>query len=125
MKSLHTISVALGVERTRNELLPYILDLMDDDEEILVEMAQTLDGSFLQYVGGPLFAPHLFKPLERLCEVEEPAVREKVSAGIQNNQDFQRIQFSNYCSDSGSGKHKEHLSASECEGLAPANYPDD
>ena len=52
---------------------------MDDDEEILVEMAQTLDGSFLQYVGGPLFAPHLFKPLERLCEVEEPAVREKVS----------------------------------------------
>lgn len=79
MKSLHTISIALGVERTRNELLPYILDLMDDDEEILIEMAQTLDGSFLQYVGGPLFAPHLFKPLERLCEVEEPAVREKVS----------------------------------------------
>lgn len=79
VKSLHTISIALGVERTRNELLPYILDLMDDDEEILIEMAQTLDGSFLQYVGGPLFAPHLFKPLERLCEVEEPAVREKVS----------------------------------------------
>ncbi len=39
VKSLHTISVALGVERMRNELLPYILDLMDDDEEILVEMA--------------------------------------------------------------------------------------
>ena len=35
VKSLQTISVALGVERTRNELLPYILDLMDDDEEIL------------------------------------------------------------------------------------------
>lgn len=89
MKSLHTISVALGVERTRNELLPYILDLMDDDEEILVEMAQTLDGSFLQYVGGPLFAPHLFKPLERLCEVEEPAVREKVS----KNSKWLRISF--------------------------------
>lgn len=39
VKSLHTISVALGVERTRNELLPYILDLMDDDEEVLIEMA--------------------------------------------------------------------------------------
>lgn len=79
VKSLHTISIALGQDRTRNELLPYILDLMDDDEEILIEMAQTLDGSFLQYVGGPLYAPYLFKPLERLCEVEEPTVREKVS----------------------------------------------
>ena len=85
MKSLHTIAVALGVERTRNELLPYILDLMDDDEEVLVEMAQTLDGSFLQYVGGPLFAPHLFKPLERLCEVEETAVREKVRDNYSNS----------------------------------------
>jgi len=25
----------LGKERTRNELLPYMIDLMDDDEEIL------------------------------------------------------------------------------------------
>lgn len=55
---------------------------MDDDEEVLVEMAQMLDGSFLQYVGGPLFAPHIFKPLERLCEVEETAVREKVSSTL-------------------------------------------
>ena len=54
------------MERARNELLPYILDLMDDDEEILIEMAAKLDGDFLEYVGGSLFAPHLFKPLERL-----------------------------------------------------------
>ncbi len=67
------------MERCRNELLPYILDLMDDDEEILVEMSAKLDGNFLEYVGGPLFAPHLFKPLERLCEVEETVVRERVS----------------------------------------------
>jgi serine/threonine-protein phosphatase 2A regulatory subunit A len=68
----------LGKERTRNELLPYILDLMDDDEEILAALAQVLDSSFLDSIGGPLFAPHLFKPLERLCEVEETNVREKV-----------------------------------------------
>jgi serine/threonine-protein phosphatase 2A regulatory subunit A len=67
------------MERTRNELLPYIMDLMDDDEEILVCLAGVLDGDFLEYVGGPLFAPHLFKPLERLCEVDETVVREKVS----------------------------------------------
>ena len=26
-----------------------------------------------------MFAPHLFKPLERLCEIEETTVRDKVS----------------------------------------------
>ena len=79
MQSLPTVAIALGMERCRNELLPYILDLMDDDEEILVEMATALDGSFLEYIGGPLFAPHLFKVLERLSEVEETVVRERVS----------------------------------------------
>jgi serine/threonine-protein phosphatase 2A regulatory subunit A len=79
VKNLNTISIALGMERTRNELLPYIMDLMDDDEQILIALAETLNGSFLEYVGGPLFAPHLLKPLERLCEIEETIVREKVS----------------------------------------------
>ena len=51
---------------------------MDDEEEILIVLAQSLNGSFLDNVGGPLFAPHLFKPLERLCEVEETTIRDKV-----------------------------------------------
>ena len=71
--------MGLGKERTINELMPYITDLMDDDEEVLIALAETLDGKFLDYVGGPLFAPHLFKPLEKLCEVEESTVRDKVS----------------------------------------------
>ena len=71
--------MGLGKERTINELMPYIMDLMDDDEEVLIALAETLDGKFLEYVGGPLFAPHLFKPLEKLCEVEETTVRDKVS----------------------------------------------
>ena len=71
VKDLSTISVALGQEKTRNELLPYIMDLMDDEEDVLVELAMALDGQFLDYIGGHLFAPHLFKPLERLCESEE------------------------------------------------------
>jgi len=43
-----------------------------------------LNGQFLDHVGGPLFAPHLFKPLERLCEVEESTIRDKVSKGFAN-----------------------------------------
>ena len=58
--------------------MPYIMDLMDDDEEILIVLAETLNGQFLDHVGGPLFAPHLFKPLERLCEAEESTIRDKV-----------------------------------------------
>jgi serine/threonine-protein phosphatase 2A regulatory subunit A len=84
VKNLSTISIALGKERTRNELLPYIMDLMDDEEEILIVLAQSLDGNFLDYVGGPLFAPHLFKPLERLCEIEETTVRDKAVDSIKN-----------------------------------------
>ena len=44
VKNLSTIATALGKERTRNELLPYIMDLMDDDEEILIELSLTLNG---------------------------------------------------------------------------------
>ena len=40
VKNLGTISIALGKERTRNELLPYIMDLMDDEEEILIVLAE-------------------------------------------------------------------------------------
>ena len=88
VQNLSTISVALGKERTRNELLPYIMDLMDDEEEILIVLAQSLNGQFLDHVGGPLFAPHLFKPLERLCEVEESTIRDKVSEGFANQTNY-------------------------------------
>jgi serine/threonine-protein phosphatase 2A regulatory subunit A len=57
---------------------------MDDDEQILLQLATTLDGQFLDYIGGPLFAPHLFKPLERLCEVEEATVRERAIKSIKD-----------------------------------------
>jgi serine/threonine-protein phosphatase 2A regulatory subunit A len=76
--------MGLGKERTINELMPYIMDLMDDDEEVLIALAETLDGKFLDYVGGPLFAPHLFKPLEKLCEVEESTVRDKAVQSIKH-----------------------------------------
>ncbi len=50
--SLSTICIALGPERTRNELLPYITELLEDDEEVLALLAQTL-GTILDCVGGP------------------------------------------------------------------------
>jgi serine/threonine-protein phosphatase 2A regulatory subunit A len=79
VNSLGTIAIALGPERSRNELLPYILELLEDDEEVLVALSETL-GNFLDHVGGPAQAEHVLRVLEKLCGIEEIAVREKVSS---------------------------------------------
>jgi serine/threonine-protein phosphatase 2A regulatory subunit A len=81
VKNLNTISVALGPERTRTELLPYILELLDDDEEVLLELADSI-GSLLTCCGGPAHAEHLLRVLEKLCGIEESSVREKVSSAL-------------------------------------------
>ena len=52
VQSLSTIAVALGPDRTRSELLPYILELLDDESEVLKELATVL-GQMLDVVGGP------------------------------------------------------------------------
>jgi len=39
---------------------------MDDEEEVLLALAETLS-SFLDYVGGPNHAISVLKPLEKLC----------------------------------------------------------
>jgi serine/threonine-protein phosphatase 2A regulatory subunit A len=84
VKNLSTIAVALGPERTRSELLPYVLELMDDDDEVLVVLAETLS-TMLDYAGGPQHAEHVLRPLEKLCTIEETVVREKVSITITLN----------------------------------------
>jgi hypothetical protein len=54
----------------------------------------------------------LFKPLERLCEVEESTIRDKVS------KDF----LTNYL---GCGEHQEHSLTRQCERHEAANHLDD
>jgi serine/threonine-protein phosphatase 2A regulatory subunit A len=78
IRNIRTICIALGPERCRHELLPYIQDLLDDDEEILCALAEVL-GDCLEHVGGPAHADHLFKVLEKLSCIEEKTVREKVN----------------------------------------------
>ena len=78
MKNLGTVAIALGGERTRQELLPYILELMDDEEAVLLVLAEVLP-SMLELSGGPQYAEHVLRPLEKLCASEETTVRDKVS----------------------------------------------
>lgn len=79
LNSIHklpTIAKALGEERTRKELIPFLSDNSDDDDEVLLAMADEL-GRFVPYVGGVAHASFLLPPLETLCTVEETCVRDK------------------------------------------------
>lgn len=80
LKSVEDVAViarALGAERTRNELLPFLAEMADDDEEILITLSEAL-GNFVNLVGGPAHVLPLVRLLESLSCVEEIAVREKV-----------------------------------------------
>ena len=82
LNSIHrvsTIALALGPDRAREELIPFLLDSMDDEDEVLLAMSEELGKNFEEYIGGKKYAHALLVPLETLCTVEEILVRDKVS----------------------------------------------
>jgi len=88
--------LALGAERTREELIPFLdgivhslfngkswmliysTESVEDEDEVLTALSDEL-GGFVEYVGGPEYGHVLLSPLENLAAIEEPLVREKVS----------------------------------------------
>ena len=50
---------------------------------MLAELA-TVVGAMLDVVGGPQFADHLFRLLERLCLIEESVVRDKAVLSLKS-----------------------------------------
>ena len=80
-RKLTTISAALGPDRTREELLPFLSDGVDDEDEVLEAIAGSL-GKLIPYVGSTPeknYGASLLGPLELLLAVEENAVREKAA----------------------------------------------
>lgn len=75
-RRIKTIAEALGPERTRGELLPFLTETIDDEDEVLLALAEEL-GDFLAHVGGSAHASVLMEPLETLSTVEETMVRDK------------------------------------------------
>ena len=73
---LSTIALALGPERTRSDLLPFIMETVYDEDEVLLALAEQL-GGFVSLVGGDKYAYLLFQPLESLACIEETVVRDK------------------------------------------------
>jgi len=84
IKNLPAIVQAIGSERTRTELLPFlcgilspiILEFTDDDDEVVISLAETL-GKLTEYAGSGASLLALLKPLEILASAEEGVVREK------------------------------------------------
>jgi len=81
IRRLGTIALALGEQRTREELIPFLNESIDDEDEVLLAVAEEL-GNFVQYVGGPQFAHVLIAPLETLSTVEETVVRDKATESL-------------------------------------------
>ncbi|RKF63741.1 Protein phosphatase PP2A regulatory subunit A [Erysiphe neolycopersici] len=73
---LSTIALALGAERTRDELIPFLDESVEDEDEVLMALSEEL-GNFVEYVGGPEWGHVLLSPLENLAAIEELLVREK------------------------------------------------
>ncbi|KAI9314503.1 armadillo-type protein [Dichotomocladium elegans] len=81
IKNLTVIAQALGPERTRNELLPFLQECIDDEDEVLLVLAEEL-GNLAEYLGGHEYTYLLLVPLENIAAVEENSVREKAVASL-------------------------------------------
>lgn len=76
MQKLDAIAIALGPERTLHELLPFLNDVaQDDEEEVFAVMGEKL-GAFVPLVGGHQNSEPLIQILAVLAAMEEPIVRD-------------------------------------------------
>ena len=74
VQNLHGISLALGRERTRKELLPYLKSYIDEEEdEIIIELSKVLS-NFIDCIGGKQYIKELFNLLEVILTIDEPFV---------------------------------------------------
>lgn len=75
---ISTIALALGPDRAREELIVFLQESVDDEDEVLLALAEELGRDFEEYIGGKEYAHLLLGPLENLSAVEETVVRDKV-----------------------------------------------
>lgn len=81
IRRLHTVALALGEERTRAELLPFLEESVEDEDEVLAALAEQV-GGLVAYIGGPAQAHALLPLLEHLCQCEETLVRDRACKAV-------------------------------------------
>lgn len=78
---LEAVAMALGHRRAREELLPFISESVDDEDEVLIALSASL-GKLVLHIGGPAHAHNLLPPLELLLTVEESIVRDNAIKSV-------------------------------------------
>lgn len=81
LKRLCDVAKALGPDNTRSKLVPFIAERVDDDDEVLFQLATQM-GELGPLVGGPEHGACLLPTLEQLCQVEETVVRDAAVKSI-------------------------------------------
>lgn len=80
-KNLVTIATALGPDRTRSELVPFLNELLDDEDEVLLALTESVP-ALTDYIGGSSSCNLLLPPLEKMCYMEDVTVRDKAVQGL-------------------------------------------
>ena len=81
VRQLEYIALALGPSRTRGELIPFLMESVDDDDIVLGATAEKM-GCMVDAVGGSDWAYILLRPLEDLLMLDEASIREKAQSSI-------------------------------------------
>ena len=76
--NLRGISLALGCEATKKELLPYLKNCVNNEEEdeVLIELAKVLS-NFLDCIGGKQYIKDLLGLFEVILSIDEPTIRKE------------------------------------------------
>ena len=76
--NLRGISLALGCEGTKKELLPYLKNCVNNEEEdeVLIELAKVLS-NFIDCIGGKQYIKDLLGLFEVILSIDEPTIRKE------------------------------------------------
>lgn len=82
VSKITAVALALGPKRVVAELVPFLNDFTNyENDEVLASVARQL-GHFCDIVGGPQNALHLFPILEKLAGEDEAVVRDNAVASF-------------------------------------------
>jgi serine/threonine-protein phosphatase 2A regulatory subunit A len=78
IRNLRGISLALGCDATKKELLPYLKNCVinEEEDEVLIELAKILS-NFLDCIGGKQSIKDLLGLFEVILSIDEPTIRKE------------------------------------------------
>jgi len=92
MKNIPALAAKIGPERTQTELFSALIPATDDEEEVLIALADVIQTIAEQACRGPEFA-NVLTILEALAISEEPSVREKTAQVIVHLMEYGVFEF--------------------------------